>query len=436
MEIHMNQILEVRTDTEDYGMKFIEKIEQPLAGGSITVNVTQDVEIKKEDGSKVTDTLTASKDFLVCPRAFTLAGEDVYSVSPGDNTHGNFSNQLPHITFKKRTLPWDYEAGGESWLALLAVTEKEHSVKDITIGELLKNEEKDIYFPAQAQPKTYLEQDSDPCHVIDLSRELFLNIAPRKGERALLAHGKFLDLLDKSDEIVGMDGYFSTVIGGRFIPSESGEAVKSTIHLVSMIGYDNPDSVPQNYNTVRLVSLYQWSVYSMSGEKAGFCALMEGIDSGVMQLEAKNEWLAHGYVPKRHLFRSGENALSLYRGPLAPYPVPKLSVWEDKLPATADGALVFDREAGLFDASYSAAWQLGRLLTLRNSAIAQAVVKWRKQTETLLRKCAARTFLREKCEDIQSPYSLAKNGIDELLAKMSGTGQDGREEEVYEKMEK
>lgn len=432
----MNRILEVRSDEEDYGMKFIEKIEPPLANGTLSVDVTQDVEIEKEDGSKVADTITASKEFAVLSRAFTLAEEDVYSVSPGDNTHGNFSNQLPHITFKKRTLPWEYEAGeGEPWLALLAVTDKEYSDKDITIEELLQNKEEGVYFPVQAQPDCYLEKNSDLCHVIDLSRELFLGIVPRKGERALLAHGKFLDLLDKSDESVEMDGYFSTVVGGRFVPSESGEAVKSTIHLVSMLGYDDPDSIPDTYKRVRLVSLYRWSVYSMSEEKAGFCALMEGIDSGVMQLAGENERLRHGYVPKRHLFRSGENAVSLYRGPLAPYPVPKLSVWEDNLPATADGALVFDRETALFDASYSAAWQLGRLLTLQNCAVAQAIVKWRKQTETLLRKRAEAVFLRTKCEDVHSPHNLARRGIEEMLVKMSGTEQDAGEEKVYEEME-
>ncbi len=432
----MSHILEVRADQKDYGMKFIERIEPSLASGTLSVNVTQEVEIEKEDGSKVTDTLTASKKFAVRSRAFTLAEEDVYSVSPGDNTHGNFSNQLPHITFKRRTLPWEYKTGeGEPWLALLTVTDKEYSDKDITIEELLQNKEERVYFPVQAQPDCYLEQDSDLCHVIDLSRELFLGIAPRKGECTLLAHGKFLDLLDKSDESVEMDGYFSTIIGGRFVPSESGEAVKSTIHLVSMLGYSDLDSIPDTYEKVRLVSLYRWGVYSVSEEKAGFCELMEGIDSGVMQLEGENEWLRHGYVPKRHLFRSGENAVSLYRGPLVPYPVPKLSVWEDNLPATADGALIFDRKEALFDASYSAAWQLGRLLTLQNCAVAQAIVKWRKQTETLLQKCVAVTFLRTKCEDSRSPYSLARRGVEEMLTKMGGIGKDIREEEVYEEME-
>lgn len=432
----MDQILDVRTDTEDYGMKFIEKIEPALASGKLLVNVTQDVEIEKQDGTKVKDRLTGSKEFAVLSRAFTLSGEDVYSVSPGDNTHGNFSNQLPHITFRKRTLPWEFETGEkEPWLALIGVTDAEHSAKDITVGELLHNTENEIYFPVQAQPDCYLEKDSDVCHVIDLPRELFLNIAPRKGERALLAHAKFLDLLDKSDESVEMDGYFATVLGARFVPSKDGEAVKSTMHVVSMLGYDDLEKIPENYGRVRLVSLYRWTVYSMSEEKAGFCALMEGIDSGVMQLGTENACLRRGHVPKRYLFRSGENAVSLYRGPLAPYPVPRFSVWEEELPKTADGALIFDREAALFDVSYSAAWQLGRLLTLQNAAIAQTIVKWRRQTEIQLRKYAAASFLRAKCEDIHSPDSLARQGVEDMLSIVGRTEQDAERGRSCEKME-
>lgn len=414
--------IKVQTGDEDYGMQLIERIAPPLTNKKISVLAQQDIAITKADGSVVRDYLSMEKEFWIAGRAFTVDLADVYSVSPGDGDYGNFSNQLPHITLKKKTLPWEYETpDGEPWLALLTLTEAEHTAKDITIAELKRNEEPGIYFPASAQPKVYLEKDSDLCHVIDIEKEVFLNIVPQKGERSLLTHGKFLNLLEKTDKTLEMDGYFSTIIGGRFLPSGNGDTVKSVNHLVSMLGYDNPKKLPEDCKKVRLVSLYHWSVFSKSDEEAGFRSLMTGLQCGVMQIDTENELLSHGYVPKQHLFRSGESTVSVYRGALVPFPVSGEKVnWKEHIPKTADGALLFKKETALFDASYSTAWQMGRLLTVQNKAVASAVARWRGDVEASLRKKSAKKFLRGKMEETKDAAELAKKGMEELLSRMGG----------------
>lgn len=411
---------ETGSGEEEYGMQLIEKIEPPLPAGRVCVKAGQNVRVTEAGGKVTDDYVEASKDFYVRSRAFTMDSADVYSVSPGNQAGGNFADELPHITLKNKTLPWEYKtASGDPWVALLAFAETECEEKDITIAELMKSAEKNLYFPVSAQPGEYLENDSDLCHVIELDKKLFQKTAPRKGERAVLTHAKFLDLLQKTDETVRIDGYFSTVIGNRFVPSSASETVKSTIHLVSMLGYDEPDKLSTNCSKVRLVSLYRWSVFSRSDEEAGFTGLMSGIKSGVLQIDVGNERLRHGYVPKRHLFRSGESTVSFYRGPLSPCPVPRIEAFgrfeEGSAPVSADGALIFDRENAVFDASYAAAWQMGRLLTVQNKAIAADIAKWRKNVETTFRQYDAAVFMDAKMDGCYSPGVLAMEATETFV---------------------
>jgi hypothetical protein len=83
-----------------------------------------------------------------------------------------------------------------------------------------------------------------------------------------------------------------------------------------------------------------------------------------------------GFTPLDHDLRTGENTVSWYRGPLAPYEMdanPRVM-----LPvASPDQATIFDPTTGMFDASYSAAWTVGRLMALQDSAFATALYTWK-----------------------------------------------------------
>ena len=113
----------------------------------------------------------------------------------------------------------------------------------------------------------------------------------------------------------------------------------------------------------------------------------------------------------------------------------------EKIPATSDGALIFDRETSLFDASYSAAWQMGRLLTLRNKGVAAAIVKWRKRVETILLKRAASDFMNAKMKEEYSAKNLAEKAVKHMLYQLGNAREEAdaerREGEVNidEKME-
>ncbi len=95
--------------------------------------------------------------------------------------------------------------------------------------------------------------------------------------------------------------------------------------------------------------------------------------------------------------------MSLYRGPLIPYPS---EVSDPIKKHTADGFMVYDPEHGIMDLSYSAAWQLGRLLILKNQAIASALIAWKKEISREMHLAANRSVVKEQ---LQSGLKM-KNG--------------------------
>jgi hypothetical protein len=101
-----------------------------------------------------------------------------------------------------------------------------------------------------------------------------------------------------------------------------------------------------------------------------------------------NAAYARGYTAFDYFMRQGEQTVSWYRGPLVPMNYDKLPQKEELVTCT-DELLRYDPETGLFDTTYAAAWQLGRLLALQNQAFAISLDRarraLRKQAETRLR---------------------------------------------------
>lgn len=162
---------------------------------------------------------------------------------------------------------------------------------------------------------------------------------------------------------------------------------------------------------VRLVSLKTWS-FENSGEDKSFTQLMLGLNAkkaeqdnlddhtDVISLEggfhlpipmigehadvderaifkAGQSYLQAGSVALPHTTRSGETTLSWYRGPFV-----NTNFKPHKLPLPARGTdelLVYDNDVGMFDVSYAAAWELGRLITLKDNDFAMALFHWKRE---------------------------------------------------------
>lgn len=383
-------------NVENERFKLMKHSLPPVENGVFSVEVTQEVTTPE------VASFQAQMDFHVNGAHFNLAAEEIQALYPEVNASGNYADCIGHITLKKKTYPWENSILPQKlafhdnlsdpevvpWLALICISMDENvSTKEIMIKELFDNPNhtSNIFYPLKSMPSC-TEKPEDICRIIDLPLSLYDQVMPRENEIELLTHVKVVDLYDKCDDMVAMDGYFSVVVSNRFLPSGDDSLIKSTLHLVSIEGFDGylPEGSKhqelERYTSVRLVSLYSWDVFSMRKGEADFRNIIKNIDSGPLAISA-HDVLKRGHIPLRHMTRSGEETVSLYRGPLIPYlPIKE----EDSRKYTADGRMIYDPEHGIMDLSYSSAWQLGRLLILKDKSIAAALLRWKKENTRLV----------------------------------------------------
>jgi hypothetical protein len=136
------------------------------------------------------------------------------------------------------------------------------------------------------------------------------------------------------------------------------------------------------------VSLKSWS-FACESEKKDFQQLLLAVNktsdkpgtSATLSLphgtSADDALLSRGYVLLPHYFRHGDQTASWFHGPLIPG---ENTYREIDLPVrAADELLRYDPSLSMFDVSYAAAWQLGRLLALQDKSISTSLYQWKRQ---------------------------------------------------------
>ncbi|MCB0568988.1 MAG: WD40 repeat domain-containing protein [Phaeodactylibacter sp.] len=165
----------------------------------------------------------------------------------------------------------------------------------------------------------------------------------------------------------------------------------STVHLVSLENCFVNDG-EFNYGStgpedlIRLVSLYSWA-FESDAENLDFSAILSSVNeaagsSFMLRLPSSGSPLAQpyldaGYVPLPHRLRIGADTVSWYRGPLIPGEAPDSSAIDILPVEAADRLLAFDSKSQLFDASYAAAWTLGRQMALRDRKFSLQLYQWK-----------------------------------------------------------
>lgn len=89
------------------------------------------------------------------------------------------------------------------------------------------------------------------------------------------------------------------------------------------------------------------------------------------------ELLDVGFVPLPHFMRRGSRVVSLYRSPFLPTVCDAGQNF--KAIHYPDELYRFFGFAQMLDATYAAAWELGRMLTLENEQVATTIYKWKRQ---------------------------------------------------------
>jgi hypothetical protein len=386
----------------DDELEFSARHRPALRPGNFTVQATQTLNIA---GSIYRFQSAATKFAVFAPR-FILREADIAAIFPPSESTSQFAEVLPHIILNRPTLPWERtcekgssDPNARPWLALLVFSESElaGAVKQVKVSDLLAAAPGSARFPSLV-PETGDPTD-DSATVIDLPWGVLTQVLPAvdPDETSLVCHVRSVKYANPASTIAGGQEY-SVVIANRLPPP--GKRV--IVHLVSL--EDCYEGTPLRFlggppnatETVRLISLYSWQFFCQAHAVGDFEARMNILKkrnvsrlhlptsnvqgTGVAKQQA-TVFLEGGFIPLRHRFRQGDASVSWYHGPLLPGQSPAPTSIAAALRAIcADKLLLYNSQQGMLDASYAAAWELGRMLMLENSLIAGALFDYRRAT--------------------------------------------------------
>ncbi|MEU3232786.1 hypothetical protein [Nocardiopsis alba] len=392
-----------------------------LSGGKYRITVTQDI----EEIDTARDLPPAVQPFDVRTERFVLGEDDVRACYPVPDTVGDYKHLLAHITTELPALAWSRQLPGREratpWTALLVFREDELPddpealglVEPCTVRTLLDGELDGS--PPGIAPGTIFDDEWDlVCDTVRVPGDLFAAMLPRAEEAALLAHVREGGPPDAThvpsgyeDDPPREDELTSVMVANRF-PATNGT---HAVHLVSLEGWEHLLDGGAPEGEVRLVSLWSWSFTAKSDRTKGFGdvvqnlateGLPEGeqpdlllrsrVPEGSPSTEAERtarEYLANGYTPLAQRMESGEAGYAFYRGPLTAAPARPLP---DDLPPRFDSgnsALIYLAEYGIFDATYAAAFTLGRTLALADAEFRRHLLAYRSAARSATRRLAA-----------------------------------------------
>ncbi|HEX2210365.1 MAG TPA: hypothetical protein VHG93_21990 [Longimicrobium sp.] len=383
---------DTRTVPEPSRLEFVAHHQPGLAPGRYEITVTQTL-----DAPGVRDAFSATRHFEVAGERFAFHDSDVVSVFPPAGSVGDHAHVLPHVVLRRSTLPWERQAVRPDradaadperlaakraipWLALLVFTEGEIvPTPNVTAAALEA--------AAPGWPGLTLEpgqQDGDPVAVIDVSRALLAAVLPPAAELRWLAHVR--RPTDDAGRLAGDE--WAVVVANR-LPAPRAASVAHLVALENRYeGAGSEDAWTFDEagaavgGTVRLVSLRSWR-FSCLDDQQNLCGLLQRLDRSPAALRlppgpaAGEAYLERGYVPLPHALRRGATTVSWYHGPLVPTRAEE-AVPADLFPVrAADALLRYHEDTGMFDASFAAAWELGRLLALASTPFAAGLYGWR-----------------------------------------------------------
>ena len=416
---------------------FIQNVIPPLQVGCYKLKATHSAGKKGE-----TDNFTFTSTFIVQGERFAISSNEIDSVFPPNLSNGEFGGVLPHVVLTRSTLPWERKPGTSNkypaspWLAVLVcdgadamhpssvkvqdlVSNKQNiiDINSYLLGQgTLESDAISYGYGASSFQLGYGETPDDPCMVVDMPVAIFNKIAPAAADLEYLAHVREVDTSDGCDSNL-LTTKCAVVLANR-IPPTNGEARAYLVSLEGMADYlpasDGTPSalIPVTVSKVRLIVYRTWS-FTTNNMGEALKGLLTGLNTPAMgethtttlslpiygaapaadqleqamqkQAEGKlspddatvlmKNALLMGYVPMNHHLRHGGNMVSFYRGPLSPLSVHSSGAAYYSGP---DAANAYNPQTGLFDVSYGSAWQLGQLLALQSTGMANQLYGWKR----------------------------------------------------------
>jgi hypothetical protein len=161
---------------------------------------------------------------ITAPR-YTMPPDQILSTFPPANAEGAFSSRLPQVVLRRRTLPWERDAGpggtdATPWLALVVIAEGEGQLSGETpVGQCVT-------------PGVALTGPGDVATSVYLavSKTVVDAVFPTKDDLPLLAHVREVDINDTELIQGDDDGWLAVVLANR-LPQEGKRYLACLVNL-------------------------------------------------------------------------------------------------------------------------------------------------------------------------------------------------------------
>ncbi len=339
-----------------------------IEAGNHFIEIDHNITVKGEK------TLLGSKtvEIYVSGPRFTIPGTYIHSVYPARNSSGQYAGTLPYIALNRDTIPWERSNGTNTgkeipWLALL-VFRSDELVKVSDISKLSESSDGPAEFYTCAPDKIGYTPEGGG-DMPDMINVIKLNNCGAKF-KAITDHLQTLTHVIHDVDEQGIETHRAVILANRL--PKAGE--NCIVHLVSL----------EKGWADRVVSLYHWKFHC--DEDIPSFNRLKDVKTRGFRVEADQlpPQMQKGFVPLEHYIIDGAKTVSWFHGPLVPLfksgEMPSIS--RDN-PHRASDFLQADNNAGndptMLDVSYAAAWELGRLLTLENKAVAMDLFRFKRQ---------------------------------------------------------
>jgi len=423
-------------------LRFVDNYIPVLPPGDYEIDVSQNIAGTGLTVPSGTLPFQGTQKLTVAAPRFQLPASDIQREFPPPNSQGQFANNLPHIVLTKRALPWERDIFADSatpWLALLLLDPAD---ADKTPGQIMPSSTGKTNATGAAtislseltaasttilgpqglslEPPVQAQADQLTCQAIEISPQTFSLVVPSQSDLKYLAHCRLANLSNKAipdtvspaaQKFAGMH-FYSVVMGSRFPQAPTDGNQTNIVHLVSLEGFQDyipatPGATPTQaigggFTSVRLVSLASWTFTALQDVGQSFSQLMNGLvpprgDASLLQLRfpvtpredptptetTTSNVLSKGYSATGYATRQGEQTLAWYRGPFTPQLPAALPTEALPLQNSAQAA-IYDATTGVFNHSYAAAFETGRLVAINSKSFGALLLRWRRSSHQLV----------------------------------------------------
>ncbi len=361
-------------------VRYLNKDHNALAPGRYDVLISQALKGTSPD-KNFEDRFEERRSFYIGTERFAIDADSIQEIYPPRNSLDVPDSGLPHLVLTQSTLPWERQAvPGDPinpWLALLLFHEGEFSGTSQVIPAIELNDGPGNF------KLPFEDDDSDGntkkhVNVLDVPRRLLEKALPSVTDLRYTAHVR-----EASDSEVSISRQ-AYLVSNR-LPKPG----LNTVYLVSLegrytdAGFDFNGAAPDDL--IRLVKMYSWQFTALKNSNDNLEHLLRQINEqedgeDVTDGEANTALVANllkkGYCPIGHELRQGGKVISWYHGPLSR----GFRTDEHDSPVkSGDGLLGILEGTGMLDVSYTLAWELGRLMALRNGSFSKEIYQWKRR---------------------------------------------------------